>query len=205
MRLYHSPKAPNPDRVIYFLRAKDRLGDVDLEEISIMQQAHKTAEYRLVSPYAQVPALVLDDGTQITESRAICTYFESLWPEPNLMGGDAKEKALIEMWDRRVELMMFIPFATWFRNTHPAMAPLETPQSAEAGAKGERAAKIMAKRFNDRLAQNEFLAADRFSIADMTLFITCGFCRVMKWAPHEEHDHLGRWHRDMMVRGFATA
>ncbi|MEZ5986367.1 MAG: glutathione S-transferase family protein [Hyphomonas sp.] len=203
MKLYHSPQAPNPDRVVYFLRAKGKLDAVDLEEVSIMQQEHKTAEYREVSPFSQVPALVLDDGTKITESRAICTYFEGIFPEPNLMGAEPKEKALIEMWDRRVELMFFIQFATWFRNSHPAMAPLEVPQSAEAAAKGEKAARKMAERFDAHLADHEFLAADRFSIADITLFVACGFCRVMKWAPHKEHANLGRWYDAMKARGFA--
>ncbi len=107
------------------------------------------------------------------------------------------------MWDRRVELMFFIQFATWFRNSHPAMAPLEVPQRAEAAAKGEKAAKRMAERFDAHLANNEFLAADRFSIADITLFIACGFCRVMKYAPHKEHANLGRWYDAMAARGFA--
>ena len=86
MKLYQTPQAPNPDRVIFFLRAKGRLDEVELEEISIMEQAHKTPEYRAISPMSQVPALVLDDGRTLTESRAICTYFEALWPEPNLFG-----------------------------------------------------------------------------------------------------------------------
>ena len=203
MKLYHSPMAPNPDRVVYFLRAKGKLDAVELQEVSIMQQDHKKPEYREVSPFSQVPALVLDDGTKLTESRAICTYFEGIFPEPNLMGADPKEKALIEMWDRRVELMFFIQFAGWFRNAHPMMAPLEVPQSAEAAAKSEKAAKKMAERFNEHLADHEFVAADRFSIADITLFITCGFCRVMKWAPHKELPNLGRWYDAMAQRGFA--
>ncbi|WP_213271113.1 glutathione S-transferase family protein [Hyphomonas sp.] len=203
MKLYHSPMAPNPDRVVYFLRAKGKLDAVDLQEVSIMQQDHKKPEYRDVSPFSQVPALVLDDGTKLTESRAICTYFEGIFPEPNLMGADPREKALIEMWDRRIELMFFIQFAGWFRNSHPMMAPLEVPQSAEAAAKSEKAARKMAERLNEHLASNEFVAADRFSIADITLFITCGFCRVMKWAPHKEHAHLGRWYDAMAQRGFA--
>ena len=203
MKLYHSPMAPNPDRVVFFLRAKGKLDAVELHEVSIMQQDHKKPEYRDVSPFSQVPALVLDDGTKLTESRAICTYFEGIFPEPNLMGADPREKALIEMWDRRIELMFFIQFAGWFRNSHPMMAPLEVPQSAEAAAKSEKAAKKMAERLNEHLANNEFVAADRFSIADITLFITCGFCRVMKWAPHKEHAHLGRWYDAMAQRGFA--
>lgn len=203
MKLYHSPMAPNPDRVVFFLRAKGKLDAVTLEEVSIMKQEHKTAGYREVSPFAQVPALILDDGTNLTESRAICTYLEGIFPEPNLMGADPKEKALIEMWDRRVELMFFIQFAGWFRNAHPAMAPLEVPQSPEAAAKGEKAARKMAERLDAHLANNAFVAADRFSIADITLYITCGFTRVMKWAPHKELPHLGRWHAEMTARGFA--
>ncbi|MEQ9506762.1 MAG: glutathione S-transferase [Hyphomonas sp.] len=203
MKLYHSPMAPNPDRVVFFLRAKGKLDAVDLEEVSIMKQEHKQPGYRDVSPYAQVPALLLDDGTKLTESRAICTYFEGVFPEPNLMGADPKEKALIEMWDRRVELMFFIQFAGWFRNAHPMMAPLEVPQSAEAAVKGEKAARKMAERLNDHLADHEFVAAERFSIADITLYITCGFTRVMKWTPHKELPNLGRWHEAMTARGFA--
>jgi glutathione S-transferase len=203
MKLYHSPMAPNPDRVVFFLRAKGKLDAVDLEEVSIMKLEHKQPGYREVSPYSQVPALVLDDGTSITESRAICTYFEGVFPEPNLMGADPKERALIEMWDRRVELMLFVQFAGWFRNAHPAMAPLEVPQSPETAAKSEGAAKKMAERLNEHLGSHEFVAADRFSIADITLYVTCGFARVMKWAPHKELPHLGRWHGAMTARGFA--
>lgn len=193
MKLYHSPKAPNPERVTQFLSAKGRLDDIEIEEISIMKQEHKTPEYREVSPFSQVPALILDDGTQLTESRAICTYFEGIFPEPNLMGADPKEKALIEMWDRRVELMLFIQFATWFRNAHPAMAPLEVPQLPEAAAKAEKGSKAMAKRIDAHLATNDFLAADRFSIADITLNCFCGFAGVMQWKPHEEFENIGKW------------
>ena len=193
MKLYHSPQAPNPERVTNFLKAKGKLGDVEVEEISIMKQEHKTDDYRKVSPFSQVPSLVLDDGTTLTESRAICTYFEGIFPEPNLMGADPKEKALIEMWDRRVELMLFIQFATWFRNSHPAMAPLEVPQLPEAGAKAEKGARAMAKRIDAHLAQNDFLAAGRFSIADITLYCFTGFAGVMKWKPHEEFENIGKW------------
>ncbi len=193
MKLYHSPKAPNPERVTQFLKAKGKLDAVEIEEVSIMKQEHKTKEYRKVSPFAQVPALILDDGTQLTESRAICTYFEGIFPERNLMGEDPKEKALIEMWDRRVELMLFIQFATWFRNAHPAMAPLEVPQLPEVGAKAEKNARAMAKRIDAHLADNDFLAAGRFSIADITLNCFCGFAGVMQWKPHEEFANIGMW------------
>ncbi|MEM8617713.1 MAG: glutathione S-transferase family protein [Pseudomonadota bacterium] len=192
MKLYHAPKAVNPERTYNFLKAKGKLDAVELVEISIMKGEHKQPDYRQYSPFAQVPVLVFDDGTSITESRAICTYFEGLFPEPNLMGSDPKEKALIEMWDRRIEFMLMLQFATWFRNAHPIMAPLESPQSPEAAAKGERNAKKFAERLNDHLSKHEWLAAGRFSIADITLFLTSGFCGVMQWKPHREFEHISR-------------
>lgn len=192
MKLYHSPKAVNPERTFNFLKAKGKLDAVELVEVSIMKGEHKSAEYRVISPFAQVPALVLDDGTNITESRAICTYFENLFPEPNLMGTDAKDKALIEMWDRRIEMQMMAPFAQWFRNAHPMMAPLENPQLPDAAAKSETIVKKFAKRLDDHLQGRNWLAVDRFTIADITLYLTCGFCGVMQWKPHREHDNIGR-------------
>lgn len=200
MKLYHSPKAVNPERTFHFLKAKGKVDAVEIVEISIMKQEHRSSDYRELSPYAQVPVLVLDDGTAITESRAICTYFEDIFPEPNLMGVDPKEKALIEMWDRRIEFMLMMQFATWFRNAHEMMAPLEKPQSAEAAAKGERNAKAFTTRIASHLETNEWLAADRFSIADITLYLTCGFCGVMRWKPHREHEAIERWYDTVKAR-----
>lgn len=192
MKLYHAPQAVNPERTFNFLKAKGKLDAVEIVEISIMKGDHKQPEYRELSPFAQVPVLVLDDGTAITESRAICSFFEHMYPEPNLMGSDALEKGLIEMWDRRVEFMMMAQFATWFRNAHPIMAPLENPQLPEAAAKAEKSVKKFVKRLDKHLAGKDWLAADRFSIADITLFLTCGFCGVMRWKPQEDHANIGR-------------
>ncbi|MEO0549880.1 MAG: glutathione S-transferase N-terminal domain-containing protein [Pseudomonadota bacterium] len=191
MKLYHAPKAVNPERTYNFLKLKGKLDAVEIEEISIMKQEHKTDAYRSLSPYAQVPVLILDDGTTITESRAISTYFEALWPEPNLMGNDPKEKALIEMWDRRVEFMFMMQVAIWFRNTHPMMAPLEVPQLPEAAGKAEKSVRKFLKTVDRHLAENTWLAADRFSLADLTFYLTCGFSGVVSWKPHREMDHVG--------------
>ena len=192
MKLYHAPKAVNPERTYNFLKAKGKLDAVEIVEISIMKGEHKGPEYRALSPFSQVPVLVLDDGTSITESRAICSFFEHMFPEPNLMGSDAKEKGLIEMWDRRVEFMMMAQFATWFRNSHPIMAPLENPQLPDAAAKAEAGGKKFTSRLNEYLDGKTWLAADRFSIADITLYLTCGFCGVMKWKPHAEYENISQ-------------
>ena len=200
MKLYHATRAVNPERTYNFLKAKGKLDAVELVEISIMQGQHKTPEYRAISPFSQVPALVLDDGTAITESRAICTYFEALFPEPNLMGTTPAEKALIEMWDRRIEFQMMAQFAQWFRNAHPMMAPLENPQLPDAAAKAETSVKKFVDRLATHMDQREWLAVDRFSIADITLYLTCGFCNVMKWQPYKEHEALGRHYAAVKAR-----
>ncbi len=194
MKLYHSPKAVNPERVVNFLRLKGKLEAVEIEDISIMKAEHKQPAYRALSPYAQVPALILDDGTPITESRAICTYLEGLFPEPNLMGSDPREKALIEMWDRRVEFMFLMNFAQWFRNASPFMAELEKPQLPDAAAKAEKSVRAFVASLDKHLAEHEWLAAGRFSIADLTLYLCCGFAGVMRWKPHTEFEHLGSLH-----------
>ena len=192
MQLYHAPKAVNPERTYNFLKAKGQLDAVEIVEVSIMKGDHKQPEYRKISPFSQVPVLVLEDGTAITESRAICSMFEAMFPEPNLMGRDPKEVGLIEMWDRRIEFMMMMQFATWFRNSHPIMAPLEKPQLPEAAEKAEKSVKNFAARLDDHLYQKDWLAAGRFSIADITLFLTCGFCGVMRWRPHEEFANISK-------------
>src|SRR6185436_2660870 len=114
IKLYVADKAPNPDRVKYFLREKGKWDAVPRVDLSIMNKEHKQPGYLALSPLNQVPALELDDGTALTESRAICTYFEGLYPEPNLMGEDFRERAHIEMWDRRVELLYLFVLAGWF-------------------------------------------------------------------------------------------
>jgi len=194
MKLYHTPRAPSPERVVQFLRVKDRLHAIDIAELSIIKLEHKSEAYRAVSPFGQVPALELDDGTVITETRAICTFFEGLFPDPNLMGAGPREKALIEMWDRRVELMLLAQFAAWFRNAHPALSAIEKPQIPEAAEKGERRAKAFANKLDAHLAGNDWLAANRFTIADITLKITCEFAAAMKWKPQEELPNLKAWY-----------
>ena len=93
-----------------------------------MAMQHKTPEYTAINPLQRMPALVLDDGTVITELIAICRYFEVLQPEPPLFGVGAKEIALVEMWNRRCEINFFANVAAVFRHLHPAMKELEVPQ-----------------------------------------------------------------------------
>ncbi|MEJ2432883.1 MAG: glutathione S-transferase, partial [Pseudolabrys sp.] len=125
MKLYDAGRAPNPRRTRIFLAEKGI--SVPAEQVDMMAMQHKTPEYTAINPLQRMPALELDDGTVITESIAICRYFEALHPEPSLFGQGAKELAEIEMWNRRCELNLMFPVAQVFRHSHPAMKELEVP------------------------------------------------------------------------------
>jgi glutathione S-transferase len=200
MKLYVSDKAPNPDRVKYFLREKGAWDAIERVEVSIIKQEHRDPSYREMSPLAQVPVLQLNDGATITESRAICTFFEGEYPEPNLMGRDHRERAHIEMWDRRIELTYLLPVAHWFRNSHPAMAELEKPQCADWAEISSTRARKMAAFLDSHLSKSEFVAGERFTIADITLYVALGFGRLVKFKPWEEHASLAAWRERMSAR-----
>jgi glutathione S-transferase len=184
MKLYTSQRAPNPRRVLMFMERKHITG-VELVEVDLNVQAHKTDAYRAKSPLARVPALELDDGRVLTESRAICTYLEGLYPEPNLMGHDAEERAFIEMADRRIEWHLMVPAASVIRHTHPGLAVLEQPQFPDFGQ--AQVAKFMeaAAWLDGELQRHPFVAGDRFTIADITAYCTIEFARLLKFKPAE--------------------
>ncbi len=200
MKLYYARMAPNPDRVKYFLQEKGAWDGIEKVEINIINQDHRQPAYRALSPMGHVPALELEDGSGLTESRAICTYFEGLYPEPNLMGVDALERARIEMWDRRVELTYLLHIAGWFRNSHPAMAELEKPQSAEWAGISEGRARKAAAFFDKRLGEAPYVAGDRFTIADITLYVGMGFGKIVKFRPWEDYANIADWRERVSTR-----
>ena len=126
MKLYDGGRAPNPRRVRVFLAEKGIA--VPLEQVDLGALAHKSPAYTAINPLQRVPALELDDGTIITELIAICRYFEAQQPEPPLFGVGAKDVAIVEMWQRRVEFHLLAPVSHVFRNSHPAMKAMEVPQ-----------------------------------------------------------------------------
>ena len=128
MKIIEHNKAPNPRRVRIFLAEKGLT--VPFEQIDIMKLDHRLPGFADKNPMQQVPVLILDDGTAISESVAICRYFEETHPNPPLFGRDAKDKALVEMANRRMELGLLYRVAQAFRHTHPAMAELEKDNGA---------------------------------------------------------------------------
>jgi glutathione S-transferase len=203
MKLYDGGRAPNPRRVKIFLAEKGLT--VPMEQVDLGQMAQKSPEYTAINPLQRVPALQLDDGTIITESIAICRYFEELHPEPPLFGQGAKDTAIVEMWQRRVELHLLAQVAHVFRNSHPAMKEMEVPQvPAWAEANKPRIAEFL--HILDReLANRPFVAGERYSVADITGLCAVDFMKPAKLAVPEDCAHVRRWHAEVAARPSASA
>ena len=181
MKLYIAPRAPNPRRVQMFVHEKGITG-IDLVPIDLNAGEHRAAAYRAKVPVARVPALELDDGRYLSETRAICSYLEGLHPEPNLMGEDFDERAFIEMHDRRVEWYWLLPIANCIRHTHPGLAALEQPQFPDFGHAQGTKVRDSARWLDETLQQQPWMAGERFTIADITAFCAIEFARgLMKF------------------------
>ena len=203
MKLYDSKMVPNPRRARIFLAEKGIV--LPTEQVDIMTMQHKSPEYTAINPLQRMPALVLDDGTVITESIAICRYFEALQPVPPLFGVGPKEIALVEMWNRRCEINFFSNVAAVFRHLHPAMKELEVPQvPAWAEANRPRVAWFL-QLLDGELATREFIASERYSVADITALVTVDFLKPAKLAMPEGLANVARWHAAVSARPSAKA
>ncbi|HNL42496.1 MAG TPA: glutathione S-transferase family protein, partial [Ottowia sp.] len=185
MRLFTSPRAPNPRRVLMFMHEK---GIAGVEQVTVDLNAgeHQSAAYRAKVPVARVPALELPDGRVLSETRAICSYLEGLHPEPNLMGEGFDERAFIEMHDRRVEWYWLLPIANCVRHTHPGLAALEQPQFPDFGRSQGQKVRESARWLDEALARQPWVAGERFTIADITAFCALEFARLMKFSAGAE-------------------
>jgi len=191
--------------VMMFMVEKNITG-IGLVNVDLNAQEHKGEAYRAKSPLAKVPALELDDGRVLTETRAICTYLEGLYPEPNLMGVNAEERAFIEMADRRAELYLLAGIANTVRHTHPGLAPLEQPQFPDFGHSQAQKVREVASWFDQVLARQPWMAGERFSIADITAFCAIEFAKLMKFQPGKEGmPALQAWRDRVAARPSASA
>jgi glutathione S-transferase len=203
MKLYDGGRAPNPRRTRIFL-AEKRI-KLPMEQIDLGAMQHRSAAYTAVNPIQRVPALELDDGTVITESIAICRYFEELQPDPPLFGRGALEVARVEMWNRRLELHLLFPVSHVFRNSHPAMKEMEVPQvPAWAEANKPRVLEFIAL-LDRELVSRPFVAGDKFTVADITGLVAVDFMKPAKLAVPDELKNLKRWHAEVSARPSAAA
>jgi glutathione S-transferase len=203
MKLYDGGRAPNPRRTRIFLAEKGI--KLPMEQIDLGAMQHRSAAYTAVNPIQRVPALELDDGTVITESIAICRYFEELQPDPPLFGRGALEVARVEMWNRRLELHLLFPVSHVFRNSHPAMKEMEVPQvPAWAEANKPRVLEFIAL-LDRELVSRPFVAGDKFTVADITGLVAVDFMKPAKLAVPDELKNLKRWHAEVSARPSAAA
>jgi len=202
MKLYDGGRAPNPRRVRIFLAEKGM--SVPIERVDLASLEHKSAEFTALNPLQRVPVLVLDDGTVITESIAICRYFEGLRPEPPLFGRGALEIALTEMWNRRVELNLYQAVSAVFRHTHPAMKDFESQVPEWGEANRPRVFDFLA--LLDRELRNRmFIAGDRYTVADITTLVAVDLMRPAKLIVPEDLVNLHRWHGQIGERTSSSA
>lgn len=203
MKIIETRLAPNPRRVRIFLAEKGIT--VPFEELDLMKKELKTPSFTAMNPLQRVPILVLDDGTVLTETVAICRYFEELNPEPALLGKGALGKAVTEMWQRRMELNLLNSVAQAFRHLHPAMADLEVPQVAAWGEANKPRATEMLRIMDQRLGETRFIAGADYSIADITALVAVDFMRPARVARPDGLANLERWYKEVSSRPSAKA
>jgi glutathione S-transferase len=203
MKLYDGGRAPNPRRVRIFLAEKGI--EVPTQQVDIGALEHKGAAYTAINPVQRVPALVLDDGSVITESIAICRYFDSLQPEPALFGRDGRDAAIVEMWNRRVELHLLFGVAQVLRHLHPAMKALEDPQVAAWGEANKPRVMEFLGLLDRELATRPFVAGDNFTVADITGLVAIDLMKPARLAVPDAMTNVQRWHADVSARPSAKA
>jgi glutathione S-transferase len=203
MRIIETRTAPNPRRVRIFLAEKGL--SVPFEEMEFKKETFKSETFTRLNPLQKVPVLVLDDGTAIAETVAICRYFEELHPQPAMFGTGALGRAQVEMWQRRMELGLLMPTAQAFRHLHPSMAGLEVPQVAAWGEANKPRVLEMLAVMELHLATHRYLTGDAFSIADITGMIAIDFMRPARIQRPETLTHVARWHAEVAGRPSAKA
>jgi glutathione S-transferase len=207
MRLFNEvDPAPNPRRVRIFLKEKGI--DIELVPTPLMQRAHKSPEHLARNPLGQVPVLELDDGTHLSESVSICRYLEDLHPEPNLFGRDANERAVIDMWIRRIEFRAMMPVGQVWVHTHPFTAAVAASTFGEQFKPfGEVNRKLVAgacRLFDRELGARTHFAGSRYTMADIVAQTTFDFARFIGIDIPDECANLRRWYAQVAARPSAA-
>lgn len=207
MKIIEAAIAPNPRRVRIFLAEKG-IDNISFEQRDLMAGDQKEPEFRELNPFQCVPVLMLDDGTAISESVAICRYFEVSQPDPPLFGEGAIGQALVEMWQRRAELGLFFHVTQVFRHLHPKMGRLEVPQIAAWGEANKEKALETLRILDNQLRKSRFVAGEAYSIADITALVAVDFMKPARIAIPGGLDGLeglARWHAEVSARPSAEA
>jgi glutathione S-transferase len=209
MKFYDCAVAPSPRRVRIFLAEKG----ITLPTIQVdLRKGEQFGEaFRAVNPDCTVPVLELDDGRRICDSLAICVYLEQTRQQPPLMGVDGADRAIVAEWQRRAERDGFLAVAEAFRNSTPAFKTRALPgpddyvQIPALVERGRARTQTFFKLMNARLADREFVAGERYSIADITTLVAVDFAGWIKLMIPDDCPHLRRWHQAVAARPSAKA
>jgi len=202
MKIYDYKLAPNPRRVRVFLAEKGI--NVPFEEIDIMKGVNRQPEFLKKNSLGGIPVLELDDGQYLAESVAICRYFELLHPEPALFGKGAFEQATIEMWNRRIELALFVPVGMVWAHSHE-LTRTRIKQIPEMGEQSRKAVEQRYQWLDRELEGKQFIAGDKYSIADITAMIVVDFAKFNNISIQSGQKNLARWHQTVSSRPSASA
>jgi glutathione S-transferase len=209
MKLYDCQTAPSPRRVRIFLAEKGI--EIPMVAVDLRNNEHLAAPFRTINPWCTVPVLQLDDGTSISECAAICGYLEELHAEPPLLGRDAKERAIVAMWDRRCELDGCYAVAEMLRNKARGMkaraltGPHDVEQIPALVERGSARVQHFFEALDQRLADHDYLAGECFTMADITALISVDFAGWVKLTLSDELVHAKRWHQAVSARPSAKA
>ena len=205
MKFYDFPTAPSPRKVRLFIAEKGLT--IPTVIVDLRARVQQQPEFLAKNPGGTVPVLELDDGTCLTESLAICHYLEQLHPKPNLLGADAKEQALVLMWNDIQIFEGYTAIQDVLRNTHVAFkgravgGPVSYEQIPALADRGRQRAETFFDRLEARLANSRFIASERFTYADIAGFVYLGFAvRSLGSDPSETRPELKRWSEDVAAR-----
>ena len=204
MKIYEFRRAPNPRRVQMFLAEKKI--EIEYIQVDVTKGENRESDYLSINPKGGVPALELDDGMIITESMAICRYFDALQPKPYLFGETPEEKGSIEMWNRKIEIEGMNAIGDCLRNSSEAFKdravadPRVTKQIPELAERGKMLANRFLDDINNKLKISKYVAGEDFSMADINLFVLLNFASWVKVIPTENHENLITWKESVNTR-----
>jgi len=203
MKLYDFGQAPNPRWVRIFLAEKGI--KVPTKQVDIGNLQHRNESFAAINPMQRLPTLVLDDGTAIAESMAICRYFEALYPAPPLFGRGPLDGALVEMWNRRAEFHLLAPVATVFQHLHPYMKRMVDPQVPAWGEANKPRIFEFLQFLDSELGGRPYIAGEQFTVADITALAAVDFMKQSKLVIPDDLANVRRWRDAVSARPSAAA
>jgi len=203
LKIYSSPVAPSPRKVIIFIAEKG-IENIQVKNLDLGKLEHKTSEYKKIAPNSRVPALELDSGKIILETTAICRYLECIYPEPNMFGSSPMEIAKIEMWYSRVSFELMMPLMHGFRHTHPHMSQLENQNNEFGIAQRELAIKSL-RHYDEVIANKDYISCNKFTYADIQMVTSLQFLVRLNKIDISDYPNLDSYINNIAARPSFTA